>query len=627
MLTYIKGDFLPRLEDNHVEFMFSLRQFRGWSRAERVRDTYSWAWNFGFDLQQTETSRRCWVCKMCVLQKSRKPGQFQHTGLQNALSHLYNKHQIQAPDGKPKSREEKLAQSGPVALRSIATIMGLNTRDPAEQAFTNKLIERFDRRRFQQMLTEWIVARNVPFSTVEHAELRALFEYLNPQVRIQDANLTADSIRNKIVSAFHRHKRDVISILKESPGKIHFSFDGWRSNNGRNVYGVVAFFRRHDTDQPRKVVLGLPELKERHFGDNIAKIIISQIDSFEIGHKVGYFVLDNATNNDTAMDSLGGKYGFNGRSRRGRCFGHILNLSAKLLLFGNNQQTAETFLEDDELLTNEEYANWRKQGPVGKLRVLTIAIDKSNRLKDLLRNVQQRHINRAVTARDRAKKPYTIVKDNLTRWLGSLYMIRRARKLRTYLDEVKLEFRREWDRDNRGVSGRLRPSAKLPLFLEEANWLTPNDWIVLEHLEHLLSWYEIALKELEGDGQVRKRAGGFEGSYGNVWDVLPAYEFLLEKLESYKEISAQIPEPVQFKVGVKAAWEELDKYYSKLSDTIIYNAAYLLHPANKLEALEKMWDGLGQETWAQEAHDMTRNVWTTDYRNKSRSEFYLSSTV
>jgi len=72
---------------------------------------------------------------------------------------------------------------------------------------------------------------------------------------------------------------------------------------------------------------------------------------------------------------------------------------------------------------------------------------------------------------------------------------------------------------------------------------------------------------------------------------------------------------------VKAAWEELDKYYSKLSDTIIYNAAYLLHPANKLEALEKMWNGLGQETWAQEAHDMARNVWTTDYRNKSRSEF------
>ncbi|KAK8092308.1 PIF1-like helicase domain-containing protein [Apiospora kogelbergensis] len=164
MLTYIKGDFLPRLEDDHVESMFSLRQFKGWLKAERVRDTYSWAWNFGFDLQQTETSRRCWVCKMCVLQKSRKPGHFQHTGLQNALSHLYNKHQIQAPGDKPESREEKLAQSGPVALRSIATIMGLNTRDPAEQAFINKLIERFDHRRFQQMLTEWIVARNVHYS-------------------------------------------------------------------------------------------------------------------------------------------------------------------------------------------------------------------------------------------------------------------------------------------------------------------------------------------------------------------------------------------------------------------------------------------------------------------------------
>jgi hypothetical protein len=55
---------------------------------------------------------------------------------------------------------------------------------------------------------------------------------------------------------------------------------------------------------------------------------------YGIGHKIGYAVLDNAKNNDTAMEELGKRLGFDGRRRRGRCIGHTLNLFAKALLFG-----------------------------------------------------------------------------------------------------------------------------------------------------------------------------------------------------------------------------------------------------------------------------------------------------
>jgi hypothetical protein len=55
---------------------------------------------------------------------------------------------------------------------------------------------------------------------------------------------------------------------------------------------------------------------------------------YVISYKIGYAVLNNAENNDTAMEELGKRFGFDGRRRRKRCVSHIFNLFAKALLFG-----------------------------------------------------------------------------------------------------------------------------------------------------------------------------------------------------------------------------------------------------------------------------------------------------
>lgn len=56
---------------------------------------------------------------------------------------------------------------------------------------------------------------------------------------------------------------------------------------------------------------------------------------------LGYFVLDNASNNDTTLTELSKKMGFDPQGKRLRCMGNILNLIAEAYLFGQDASTFE----------------------------------------------------------------------------------------------------------------------------------------------------------------------------------------------------------------------------------------------------------------------------------------------
>ena len=105
------------------------------------------------------------------------------------------------------------------------------------------------------------------------------------------------------VQQFDRYHSTVQEVLNRSPGQIHIAFDGARTRNRHALYGVTAVFRDNE-NQLQKVVLGIPELVERHTGENIAAEILEIIRSFGIEDKVGYFTLDNAANNETAMAEI-----------------------------------------------------------------------------------------------------------------------------------------------------------------------------------------------------------------------------------------------------------------------------------------------------------------------------------
>ncbi|KAM3426393.1 hypothetical protein NHJ13734_009485 [Beauveria thailandica] len=104
----------------------------------------------------------------------------------------------------------------------------------------------------------------------------------------------------------------------------------------------------------------------------------------------------------------------------------------------------------------------------------------------------------------------------------------------------------------------------------EANQLTSKDWIVLEHLAELLGFYEDAVRTLESDGQLRRRKRGWVGSYGNIWEVVQEFEFLLEALEKSKQLAPGIPDSELLRININLGWEKLNKYYRLLDETPIY---------------------------------------------------------
>jgi hypothetical protein len=157
------------------------------------------------------------------------------------------------------------------------------------------------------------------------------------------ASSPADTPKSRIGRAHTLQTSDRSSDshhYRESPGKIHISFDGWTSPNHHALFGTMCFFRNKD-NKLCKLLLGIPELIE-HFSHIIGDEVLAVLRAFGIPpEKIGYFTLDNAENNTTAMVAIGQKLGFDGRLRRGRCVGHIINLAAKALLFGNDSDAFE----------------------------------------------------------------------------------------------------------------------------------------------------------------------------------------------------------------------------------------------------------------------------------------------
>lgn len=78
---------------------------------------------------------------------------------------------------------------------------------------------------------------------------------------------------------------------------------------------VLLVFFRDEKNRPCKIMIGVPEA-HLHFGSTIGGEVLDVLYTFGVGSEnIGYFTLDNAENNDTAMEVIGAELGFDGRLR------------------------------------------------------------------------------------------------------------------------------------------------------------------------------------------------------------------------------------------------------------------------------------------------------------------------
>ena len=210
---------------------------------------------------------------------------------------------------------------------------------------------------------------------------------LNPSVGMRGCLSNHSTICSWIGLAYTSHIGIVTELLHSAQSKIHFSFDLWSSRNLRALLGI----NRHFADKfsnLKTFFLALPEQSDPHSGVNIADNVAAIIHYYNLEDKIGYFMTDKATNNDTCLEELGSEFNFNPLHRRLRCSGHKINLVARALLWGNDEEAFENQLTNVNV-EDADLVIWRKRGPLGKMRNTIIWIRSSPQRNEAFKKLQQ----------------------------------------------------------------------------------------------------------------------------------------------------------------------------------------------------------------------------------------------
>ena len=150
---------------------------------------------------------------------------------------------------------------------------------------------------------------------------------------------------------------------------IHISFDMWKSPNCLAMLSVFAHYLDKDGVR-RNRLLDFRRVLGAHTGENQASIIVEVLHEYDIASKIRYFMCDNASSNDTCVDTVLCAISpelsiTQGKARRLRCHGHVVNLCARALLIG--KEAKKTLRKLEGVTGKESEGMWRARGPVGKL--------------------------------------------------------------------------------------------------------------------------------------------------------------------------------------------------------------------------------------------------------------------
>ncbi|KJZ69845.1 hypothetical protein HIM_10773 [Hirsutella minnesotensis 3608] len=421
-----------------------------------------------------------------------------------------------------------------------------------------------------------------------------------------------------LLEAFNKRKEHLKEVLARSVSKIHFSFDLWTSPNHLALLGVVAHFI-DEFGQNQSILIAIRQLHGSHSGENQAEVIKEVIQEYNLQNRIGYFVTDNASNNNTAIDSLIARFlphltPKQRLGRRLRCLGHVINLSAKAFLYGTEfdafEKNAEAFKEQSSLL--KELHLWRKRGPVGKLHNIVTFICRTPQRREKFANIQSQSEDFA-TEFDGLK----LVVDNATRWNSLYLMIERAIKLRDRIDRFCIDHAEFMH----GSSNKKALSMEEQESLLKHDSLTADDWAVLTEIVAFLEKFYTLTKRAEGSKLSSDR--------GVLSDYLTTLNVLLKHAREYRDdinFRAENPDLTspgirQLRVCIVNCWTKLDEYFALVNDTPAHYAAIVTNPQMKWKYFERQWkdahlwkDATLPESWLPGGKRALNSLWE-EYKN------------
>ena len=319
----------------------------------------------------------------------------------------------------------------------------------------------------------------------------------------------------------------------------------------------------------KHALLALRCVKGSHSGINQGNLVWTIFTEYDINKLIGYFTLDNASNNLSCLDHLsiqfnlapsleGTGQSFQTSSRYIRCFGHVLNLVVRVFLYGKKPLRLGGNAEEKDVITAENNAinEWRKVGPLGKLRNLITWIRGSpQRLEGFAHTVEL--LCKEVT---NARK---LTIGSPTQWNGDFLSIERALLMCQAIDIY--------------ISESLTQDPRLSIYRDQ---LTAEDWIHLTNIAHFLEPFTERTLKLQG-----------HRPHGSLYDVYPSLERLRKHIALALDFYSTFPLMV---TCLTLANDKLNKYYSKNTLSPILCASLVLNPDRAL-FFHVEWDEDGRQ--------------------------------
>ncbi|KAK4073094.1 hypothetical protein Purlil1_13128 [Purpureocillium lilacinum] len=643
----------------------------GYERYTGGQDTRAWWQQYGYRVEDRSTARQGnnrlrWICADCFARGLKRKSDFcfvcsTGTAIRN---HLRKAHGIMVRVCHRRSAEQgsDVAGDRPQTKQSAAVGAHLSMTILPQQAARGG----FSSKGLRVLLLDWITYHNLPFEIVNTDRFQRVLLYANP---LLDKALipSAKTLLRMLETEYKAAVGPVTELLRSARSQIHFSFDGWTSRSYTSFLGINAQFVDRNFVQHR-IVLGLRPMGGKHDGSSLADEVSDTLAFWQINDpdKLGYFTLDNAASNDSCMRDLAFEHGFSAEERRIRCAGHIFNLCVRAMLYGSKcenlaaivaadgddqddddeQQVDQAIDEalqgetDDDLggevqaeivvggseedllsshpapeeINYTTFKEYSQHGAAGMLHYIGVQLRSNTQLYEQFLRSQQKESGTEATLH--------WAFNNATRWDSDMRMMERALLLRPALNTFLNDVQNRWETE--GACNRTRP-----MVLQHR--LSAYDWKVIEILVKLLKPFQVATKQLQGNG-----IPGTRSTCGSFDEYFPVFEILLDHLESAIEgtIFEEVEDPVTkerkdaevaifegldnrtrrlLKVFIKLGWKKLHKYYSRLTSAA-YVGAVVFNPTKKWRLLDRLWSRVPSrkaKSWRLDYEQKLLNIWET----------------
>jgi hypothetical protein len=133
-------------------------------------------------------------------------------------------------------------------------------------------------------------------------QFRAFLAYLNADIDVWLPK-SHHSIREWVMRQFEDQKDQMKLKIQSAQSKIHVSCDLWTSPNSLAILGIIAHF----IDEEGKLqhcTVALKDILGEHTGESLTKAVLEVLEEWGFIPKLGFFMMDNAPNNDTMMRAL-----------------------------------------------------------------------------------------------------------------------------------------------------------------------------------------------------------------------------------------------------------------------------------------------------------------------------------